>query len=42
MLSGDLGYVGKEGLEKLIAEIGDGERILKALNKSLESKHSDP
>jgi hypothetical protein len=31
MLSGDLGYVGKERFQKLRAEIGDVERILKAL-----------
>jgi four helix bundle protein len=41
-LSGDLGYVGKERLEKLRAEIGDIERMLKALIKSLENKHLDP
>jgi four helix bundle protein len=41
-LSGDLGYVGKERLEKLRAEIGDVERMLKALIKSLENKHLDP
>jgi four helix bundle protein len=42
MLSGDLGYVGKESLQKLRAEIGDVERMLKALIKSLENKPSDP
>jgi four helix bundle protein len=41
-LSGDLGYVGKERLEKLRTEIGDIERMLKALIKSLENKHLDP
>jgi len=42
MLSGDLGYVEKEGLQNLRAEIGDVERMLKALIKSLENKHLDP
>jgi four helix bundle protein len=41
-LSGDLGYVGKERIQKLRAEIGDVERMLKALIKSLENKHLDP
>ena len=39
MLSGDLGYVGKEMFQKLRAEIRDVERMLKALIKSLENKH---
>ena len=39
MLSGDLDYVGKERLQKLRSEIGDVERMLKALIKSLENKH---
>ena len=39
MISGDLGYVEKEKLHKLRAMIGDVERVLKALIKSLESKH---
>ncbi len=42
MISGDLGYVEKERLDKLRGEIGDVERMLKALIKSLESKHLDP
>jgi len=42
MLSGDLGYVGKERLQKLKVEIGDVERMLKALIKSLENEHLDP
>jgi len=42
MLSGDLGYVGKERLQKLRAEIGDVERMLRALIKPLENKHLDP
>ncbi len=39
MISGDLSYVEKESLGKLT---GDIERMLKALIKSLESKHLDP
>ena len=39
MISGDLGYVGKERLQELREEIGDVERMLKAMIKSLENKH---
>ena len=42
MLSGDLGYVGKERLQILKAEIGDVERMLETLIKSLENKHLNP
>jgi len=42
MISGDLGYVGKERLQELREEIGDVERMLNALIKSLENKHLDP
>lgn len=35
LLSGDLGFVGKEDLSKLQEEIGDVERMLKGLIKSL-------
>ena len=42
MISGDLRYVEEESLGKLKGEIGDIERMLKALIKSLESKHLDP
>ena len=42
MISGDLCYVEKERLGELRGEIGDVERMLKALIKSLESKHLDP
>jgi four helix bundle protein len=42
MTSGDLSYVEKESLGKLKEEIGDIEKMLKALIKSLESKHLDP
>lgn len=38
LLSGDLGYVAAENLEKLQMGIGDVERMLKALIKSLESR----
>ena len=39
MLSGDLGYVGKENLQEIREEIGDVERMLKAMIKSLENKY---
>ncbi len=42
MISGNLGYMEKERLDKLRGEIGGVERMLKALIKSLESKHLDP
>ena len=42
MISGDLGYVGKESLQKIRDEIGDVERMLKAMIKSLENKHLNP
>ena len=42
MISGDVSYVEKESLGKLKGEIGDIERMLKALINSLESKHLDP
>ena len=42
LISGDLSYVGKESLGSLRGEIGDIERMLKALIKSLENKHLDP
>ena len=42
MISGDLGYVGKERLQELRQEIGDVERMLKAMIKSLENKHLNP
>jgi len=38
MISGDLGYMGKERLQELRDEIGDVDRMLKAMIKSLESK----
>ena len=42
MISGDLAYVGKERLQELREEIGDVERMLKAMIKSLGNKHLDP
>jgi acyl-CoA synthetase (AMP-forming)/AMP-acid ligase II len=39
MISGELGYVDKEGFQELREEIGDVERMLKALIKSQENKH---
>jgi four helix bundle protein len=35
LLSGDLGFIGKEDLSRLHEEIGDVERMLKGLIKSL-------
>jgi len=42
MISGDLSYVEKERLGELRGEIGDVERMLKAMIKSLENKHLNP
>jgi len=42
MISGDLGYVGKERLQEIRQAIGDVERMLKAMIKSLENKHLNP
>ena len=42
LLSGDLGYIETSKLKKLQDEIGEVERMLKALIKSLENKHSTP
>jgi hypothetical protein len=39
---GDLGYAGKERLQKLRTEIEDVERMLKALIKSLKNNPLDP
>ncbi|NNK84270.1 MAG: hypothetical protein HKO91_01805 [Desulfobacterales bacterium] len=39
MITGDLGYVGKKRLQELREEIGDVERMLKAMIRSLENKH---
>jgi len=37
MISGDLGYVRKERFQEIREEIGDVERMLKAMIKSLET-----
>ena len=42
MISGDLGYVGKERFQEIREEIGDVARMLKAMIKSLENKHLNP
>jgi four helix bundle protein len=42
LLSGDLGYIKDEKLKKLQNDIGETERMLKALIKSLEKKHLNP
>ena len=42
LLSGDLGYIETGKLEILQKGIGEVERMLKALIKSLEKKHSTP
>jgi len=39
MISGDLGYVGKERLQEIREDIGDMERMLNAMIKSLENKY---
>ncbi|MGQ9571239.1 MAG: four helix bundle protein, partial [Thermodesulfovibrionales bacterium] len=41
LLSGDLGFIKADKLEKLQNDIGDIERMLKGLIKSLENKHSN-
>ncbi|MBW1851093.1 MAG: hypothetical protein JRJ15_06620 [Deltaproteobacteria bacterium] len=38
VISGDLGYVGKESFQEIREAIGDVERMLKAMIKSLENK----
>jgi len=42
LLSGDLGYLNKENLSELQRDIGEVERMLKALIKSLENKPLNP
>lgn len=42
LLSGDLGYINTGKLEMLNEGIGEVERMLKALIRSLEKKHSNP
>ena len=40
--TGGLGYGRNEGLQELMEEIGNVERMLKAMTKSLENKHLTP
>ncbi len=42
LLSGDLNYIIVEDMKKLQNEMGEVERMLKALIKSLENKHLNP
>jgi len=42
MIAGDLDYLDEKKLNELSDGIGDIERMLKALIKSLEAKHLDP
>jgi len=42
MISGDLDYMNKEKLQELREELGDVERMLKAMITSLENKHLNP
>ena len=42
LLSSDLGYIKDNDLKELLEKIGEVERMLKALIKSLENKHSNP
>jgi four helix bundle protein len=42
LLAGDLGYIKEDVLKKLQINIGDIERMLKALVKSLENKNLNP
>ena len=42
LLSGDLGYIEPAVLEELRNEIQEVERMLKALIRALEEKHSNP
>ena len=42
MISKDLGYIKSDDFQKLQQDIGEVERMLKALIKSLQNKHSNP
>lgn len=42
LLSSDLGYIGNESVSKLHKNIGEVERMLKALIKSLENRNLNP
>jgi len=41
-LSGDLGYIEETDIKGLLEKIGEVERMLKALIRSLGDKHSNP
>jgi len=42
LLSGDLGYIKPEDLEKLQGVLEDVERMLMGLIRSLENRHTTP
>jgi four helix bundle protein len=42
MISKDLGYMKSDDFKELLRDIGEVERMLKALIKSLQNKHSNP
>jgi four helix bundle protein len=42
LLAGDLGYIVSQDLEEVQKDLGDIERMLKGLIKSLEQKHLTP
>ena len=42
MISCDLDYMNKEKLQEFRDELGDVERMLKAMIRSLENKHLNP
>jgi four helix bundle protein len=42
LLTGDLGYIKSEQLKAVQKDLAEVERMLKALIKSLENKHSNP
>ena len=42
LLSGDLEYIKSEKLKEIQEAVGEVERMLKALIKSLEKRHSNP
>ncbi|UCD71334.1 MAG: four helix bundle protein [Syntrophobacterales bacterium] len=42
LLAGDLGYIKDDRILELQSDIGEVERMLKALIKSLEKKHLNP
>jgi len=42
LLSGDLGYLADKSLSKLQDDLGEVERLLKTLIKSLENKPLNP